>query len=244
MNTPKSIYASTREYRDDIQSAVSWINRQAQGENRFFRVAIKAPDKEGNHSLLDLGTLLQVPSLKIGFTPALHFKHGIDVLNEKAFRPLSIRYLITNEKDNPYASFTLKKQFGDLKVFEYLKWNPAPYSISKGQGNINLLHFSDEEIVLRAHPGAKGRLLLHISFFSRWQATRDNQPIKINRWRHPQAPLYELMSVRLKPGIYRFQFRRTWIEFTGYALSIAGFLICFSLIFWKRIKRVMPKNLI
>ena len=100
---------------------------------------------------------------------------------------------------------------------------------------MRLVKFSDEDIMLRAAPGAHGKLRLNVSYFSRWHAYRDGQPLPITVSFLPEAPNDTgFISVPLSAGRYRFVFERTLTDRLAMPIGAVGIACCLLLLFGDR----------
>ena len=92
---------------------------------------------------------------------------------------------------------------------------------------MQLERFGDEEIVLRAAPGAHGKLRLNVSYFSRWRAYRDGKRVPITLTYLREAPEETgFITVPLAPGHYRFVFERTLGDRLAVPLGAARHRCC------------------
>jgi hypothetical protein len=216
---------SERPDRDQRRQLLFWLNHNLP-KGGFYRIGIISGD---DHSLLDLATDLDRPTYKRGFTPCSNFIYKVKSDEPAIFEAVNLRFAISkNDLSTEY--FKLLKQFGEIRVFEYKKWNPHPYKIINGSGRISFERFSSEEIAFRASPGSKGVLRLNVSFFSRWKAYRDDQPIPIGKISLKEEPeTTGFMTVPLAPGHYRFIFSKTLTDRLAAPLSLIGLALVITL---------------
>lgn len=140
-------------------------------------------------------------------------------------RIANVRYVVALEDRASPPGLRLLERFGQLRVYEYEHWRPQPFTVIEGAGEVELESYAPEEIVLRAAPGSDGVLQLHVSDFSRWEATVDGQPLPIERSSVKDVRFTGLVTVPLRPGEYRFRFVRHAVEYASSALAIlAAFL--------------------
>jgi hypothetical protein len=118
-----------------------------------------------------------------------------------------------------------------LNVYEFTQWNPDPFVIAEGEGQVELIEFRDEEITLRAQPGSHGLLRLNVSYFPRWRATRDGVAVPISRFEHPEIERSGFMQVPLEPGLYRFRYDTHPADYIGVGLCVVGLTGCGFLAF-------------
>jgi hypothetical protein len=116
-------------------------------------------------------------------------------------------------------------------VYRFERWQPRPFEIVDGAGEVRVERFGDEEIVLRAGAGAHGKLRLNVSWFSRWRAYRDGRrvPMTLTYLREAQAST-GFMTVKLAPGRYRFAFERTLGDRLALPLGLFGVALCVLLL--------------
>jgi hypothetical protein len=213
--------------RADRAALVDWIREAHARDPRFFRVAARGKDDD-DHSLIDLGTQLPVPMIHIGYTPAVPFRYTLGESDEflaipsdssETFQTLSVRYVISK---SPVLrpDYRHLRQFGALALYEFTDWNPNPYVITDGQGDVAVVRFEDERMTFKARPGASGRLRVNVSYFPRWSATRDGQEIPIDV--SAAGPGTGFMTVALSPGVYEFHFARGVPEWLGLVMALFG----------------------
>jgi hypothetical protein len=211
----------------DRAAVVQWIRHVRAKDPRFFRVAARGND-DSDHSLIDLGAELEVPMIHLGYTPAAPFRYSLGKSSEflavpsdsnDTFRTLNVRYVVSKVPvERP--DWRHLQQFGTLTLYEFADWNPNPYVVTEGQGEIELVRFEDEAITFRAAPGAHGKLRLNVSYFPRWSAFKDDQPIAIDVSSAGQGTGF--MVVDLSPGVYDFRFTRGLAEWLGLVMAMLG----------------------
>ena len=211
----------------DRASLVTWIRERFAENPQFFRVAARGANVD-DHSLTDLGAELPVPMLHLGYTPAVPFRYSIGSSavflptpsdSNATFKALNIRYVISKVLvERPDWRFI--RQFGRLALYEFTDWNPNPYVITEGQGSVEVMRFEPQEIELRAAAGSHGRLRLNISYFPRWSAWKDGQPIDIDVSSVGEGTGF--MTVDLSPGAYQFRFSWGVPEWLGLFLAVLG----------------------
>jgi hypothetical protein len=106
---------------------------------------------------------------------------------------------------------------------------------------------------LNAAAGAKGKLRLNVSYFSRWHAYRDGKRIPIRVTSLPEAPDDTgFMTVPLAPGRYRIAFERGLPEQLGLPITLLGLFACVAFVavdrrrgglmwLWRLMERVTHK---
>jgi hypothetical protein len=138
---------------------------------------------------------------------------------------VNLRYAITKNDLNT-DDFELLKSFGDIKVYRFKHWDPAPYKIISGSGRVKFERFSSEEMAFTAASGSYGKLRLNVSYFSRWKAYRDGQRLPIGKVSLKEEPeTTGFMTVPLAPGHYRFVFERAFVDTLALPLSIVGLIL-------------------
>jgi arylsulfatase A-like enzyme len=193
----------------------------------FYRVEVRMPRHD--HSFVDFGTQIPMPIYKSGFTPAETFSYKVESGSLSDLDALNVRYVVTTSALS--EPFSLIKDFGEnLKLYRYENWKPDPFLVT-GKGKVELVSWSDEHIVLRAHAGASGTLRLNVTNFSRWHVTRDNEPVDIQSQSLPGEKDTAFMTVPLTPGLYVFEFRTGLPERLGLLLFIIAVAAC-GLLLW------------
>lgn len=204
-----------------------WFLRNKKKWKGFYRVAIW--ENRNSHWLHDLDILLDVPTYKIGSTPAVVFKYKVESPDPKILRYLNVRFIVTHRrKYSRYLKYRYK--FHKLYVYEFRDWNPLPFTITSGKGPVKLVKMERENVVLNAGSSATGYLNLHIAQFPRWKATHNGKPIKISSYGFPNLDNFSIMRVKLQPGTYEFTFKRGLPEWLGALASGLGGILAFSLL--------------
>ncbi len=227
---------SRRPFAAERQEALKWLKANLPNDG-FYRVGIMTGH---DHNFMDMAIEIEHPTYKRGFTPCSNFVYKMKSEEPGLLMALNLRYALSKrgleEKD-----FELLKSFGILKIYRFRHWRREPFEVIEGSGQVKVERFGDEEIVLRAAPGAKGKLRLNVSHFSRWAAYHDGQriPLGITRFTDIDEPeTTGFMTVALSPGEYRFVFRRTFADSAGFYVTLLGLLIAFAL--WMPWRQVRP----
>jgi hypothetical protein len=213
---------SDRVDRKDRARLEQWLLKNLPRDH-FYRLGIFTGDQ---HDFMDLDAVLDRPLYKRGFTPASNFVYQPHDRHPSLVEASNVRFAISRHP-LPDQQFEKLTSFGQWMVYRFLPYRPEPFRILQGQGDIKLEKFSDEEIVLRAAPGARGKLRVNVSYFSRWKAYRDGQriPITISFLRDAPADT-GYMTVPLAPGQYRFVFERTLGDKLAVPIGLFGMLAC------------------
>jgi hypothetical protein len=216
------VVESTRPLHDDRAALVPWL-MQNLPKDGFYRVGVFMGH---NHELLDLGTLIDHPVFKRGFTPANNFIYQMQDRDPAILDSVNLRFAISKQFLPP-EDFEPVASFGHYTVYRYRRWQPNPFEILEGEGDVKLERFEDEEIALRAAPGSHGKLRLNVSYFSRWHVYRDGKPVPLTLTYLREAPQQTgYMTVPLAPGEYRFVFERTLGDRLSLPLGLLGLVLC------------------
>jgi hypothetical protein len=221
-NILKTLETETDRARDTDRAAlVDWLKNNLPHDG-FYRLCVNTGH---NHDLLDLSTELSVPIYKRGFTPAENFIYKVNVEDSPVMEAVNVRFMIA-KKLMPEEDYEHVTNFGIYHVYRFRRWQPQPFVITQGSGDVKLERFDRDEIVLRAAPGSHGKLRLNVSYFPRWKAYRDGQPISLWKTSLKEAPLNTgFMTVWLEPGEYRFKFELSLLDQLSAPLSLLGVLI-------------------
>lgn len=237
-NIAKSLTTETDRALDTDRAAlVDWLLKNLPAEP-FYRVCVSTGH---NHDLLDIGTLIDKPIYKRGFTPAENFIYKMNTEDDAVLQAVNVRYMIV-KKWLPPDSYTLLAQFGIYQVYEYKRWRPEPFVITQGEGPVKVERWSDDEIVMRAGAGAHGHLRLNVSYFSRWHAYRDGKRISLWPTALPESPTNTgFMTVHLQPGEYRFVFELSALDRISALLTLLGCAFSLALVFSGRVRVGFPR---
>jgi hypothetical protein len=211
-----------------------WLEHELPRDG-FYRVGVFTGD---NHDLMDLGSLIDRPLFKRGFTPASNFIYQMHDRDPAILEAINLRFAIS-KLFLPEQDFEQLATFGRYSVYRFKHWQPDPFQVLEGAGDVYLTSFHDEDITLLAAPGAHGKLRLNVSYFSRWHAYRDGRPIPISLTYLRESPDDTgFITVALEPGRYRFAFERTLADRLAIPLGCFGILLCAALILADRRRQV------
>jgi len=183
-----------------------------------------------NHDLFDLAAELDVPIFKRGFTPCSNFVYKMREPVNPVMQAVNLRYVISKVPLTP-DDFERLAQFGRYKVYRYLHFQPQPFEVIGGEADVTLRRFSDEEILLDVGPGGHGKLRLSVSWFSRWKAYRDGQPVKISTtYLNAEPDATGFITVPIAPGKYRFAFEREPVDQLALPVGLFGILLSLGLV--------------
>jgi hypothetical protein len=227
-----------RPLPEDRARLERWLTTKLPDDGNFYRVGIFTGDL---HDLLDIGTLIDRPLYKRGFTPASNFVYQPKERMPSILEAVNLRFAIS-KYPLPADQFEQVQRFGIWGVYRFLAYRPEPYRILEGQGTIKVERFGREEIQLRAAPGSKGKLRINVSYFSRWKAYRDGQrvPITVTYLRDSKEDT-GFITVPLEPGEYRFVFEHTLGDRLAAPLGLVGMLVCGALALADRRERSMAR---
>lgn len=220
------ITEADRNLDPDRAALVDWLKHSLPRDG-FYRVGASTGH---NHDLLDIGTELDRPIYKRGFTPAENFIYKMNTEDRPVLEAVNLRYMIS-KKWMPPEDFRPVAQFGIYSVYEFLHYQPQPFVITQGSGDVKVERFENERIVLRAGPGSHGKLRLNVSYFPRWHAYRDGK--RISLWPSAlkdAATSTGFMTVWLEPGEYRFEFELSALDHISALLSWFGVLVALGLV--------------
>lgn len=232
-----TIWHSERGDLNARKKFMAWLQKEIP-PGQFFRIA-HGFDYD-DHDLTDLGMEVPYPLYKIWHMPTGHFKYDIGWNTNAALRATNVRFALLKHALTGRPDFTLLKIFDQhLWLYQFRDWSPQPFQI-EGGGTVALLYFQDEDIVLRADDGAHGLLRLNVTYFPKWQATRDNVPVAITPVALPGIPNSGFMQTELAPGTYHFHFRRRWTDYIGTLLCLVGIAGSLILANWDRFRWRWP----
>lgn len=226
-NILKTLETESDRARDPDRAAlVEWLKKNLPHDG-FYRLCVNTGH---NHDLLDLSAELPVPIYKRGFTPAENFIYKVNVEDSAVMEAVNVRYMIA-KKFMPEEDYEAVAHFGIYHVYRFKHWQPQPFVITQGSGDVTVERFDDDEIVLRAAPGSHGKLRLNVSYFPRWKVYRDAKPIAVWKTALKEAPASTaFMTVWLEPGEYRFVFELSLLDRLSGPLSLVGVLIALLLL--------------
>lgn len=210
-------------YRMAKKAFVAWAKVEFPKARKqgFFRLALYVG--KHTHTFFLLGQQLNTPVYKVGFTPSTNFRFKMDKSSVPLFKALNVRYVISRWRLSS-RKYKLLRRFGKLYLYEFLFYQPNPFRVVAGKGQVKLKKFEDENIVLEAGAGSKGQLRLNVSYFPRWSVTHNGKPMGISLSQVEGSKQTGFMTVPLKPGVYHFRFRRGLVEWMSLLVFFFGFL--------------------
>jgi len=199
---------SERSDVEDREALIAYLNAQPT-IGPLERVAFLTSFHE--HGVIDIATSLTRPVYKTGFTPCSNYLYKMRSGSPALLDQLSVRYVVTT-KDRAEKVYEEEKRFGRYRLYRFTRFDPNPLVV-KGSGEVSLVSFSDEEIVVDASAEAKGYLRLPVSWFPRWTATRDGEVVPLEAWSHPsEKERTGFISAPLAPGRTTFRFERSQLD--------------------------------
>lgn len=217
---------SERAYGYDRVQLEQWLLNEMPHDG-FFRVGVFTGH---NHDLMDLGAVLDRPIYKRGFTPVSNFIYQMNTRDVTTLEAVNLRFAIS-KLPLPAETFERVANFGIYDVYRFKRWDPRPFQILEGEGDVGVERFDDEEVVLNVAPGAHGKLRLNVSYFSRWHVYRDGKPVTMTlTYLRGQPDTTGFMTVPMVPGRYRFVFEPTLGDRIAIPLGLLGFALCLGLV--------------
>jgi len=241
-NIAKTLHTQEERARDtDREKLLRWLQTELpawSASDSFYRVGVSTGH---NHDLLDIGAFIDRPIYKRGFTPAENFIYKVNTDDPAVLRAVNLRYMIA-KRPLPAADFTRVARFGIYQVFEFKHWQPQPFVITAGAGDVRITRFDAHEIRLIAQPGAHGTLRLNVSNFPRWHAYRNDQPVRMWSSALPEAPVSTgFMTVELAPGEYRFVFELSALDQASWLITLLGTALAGLLVISGRLRSGFPR---
>jgi hypothetical protein len=199
---------SERGDQEDRDALVSYLNAQP-SVGPLERVAFLTSFHE--HGAIDIATSLTRPVYKTGFTPCSNYLYKMRSGSPSLLEQLSVRWVVST-KDKAEKVFEEEARFGRYRLYRFTRFDVNPLVV-KGSGEVTLVRFDDEEIVVDAGPDAGGFLRLPVSWFPRWTATRDGASVPLEAWAHPaDKKRTGFISAPLAPGRTIFRFERSDLD--------------------------------
>jgi hypothetical protein len=213
----------------EAEKVASWLESEHQ-KDEFFRIGT-APERK-NQWLTSLAILIDRPIYKFGFTPASNYEFKLMDSSIESLRQLSIRYVVSTEKLER-EHFEEVKKYEELFVYKVDGVSETPLEVTGGEADLDLLEFDNEKIKIRASSvsGEAPQIKLNVSYFPRWKAYRDGEPLDIDMV--SEGERFEqsgFMRVPLQNGSYVFKFERGWPEIIAPFPLFLGLLIALYLI--------------
>lgn len=222
---------SERASRANRLELAAWLDEHLPAEP-FYRIAHDL-QRDFMDLPLELAQRSDKPHYAVGrWFPAETFRYKMTEGSLALLDALNVRYYISRK--TRISGFRLLTSVGSFKVHERTEFNPDPFAVVDGEGEVQLISMEREEIVLRAKPGAHGTLRLNVSHFSNWRATRDGEEVPLETLQLGGDEQTGFIGVPLKEGEYRFSFRRGAVDHLGPLLGLLGVLLALLLFLMER----------
>ena len=218
----KQLWATTRSLREKDES--------------LYRIAYDLPMHDHIATLAPVFDDTWI--YKVGYTPTQTFVQFPMYFDDELFRKLMVKYVVS-QRSLPKRSFELMHQFGDLRLYRFLRYDGRPFQL-EGDGTARVLQFAPERIVLKMQGTSEGsRLELFVSHLDHWRATLNGQqlPISPTTAKGPHDPF--LMAVPVRDGELIFDYIPRLPDVLGRVASIAS-VISFG--GWTVLRRARKKG--
>lgn len=224
----RPVMASTRPYAADMKRLRAYAAGLPLDPGMRWANLYRFPERGPNHDgAFDALGDVDAPVFRPGYLAASTYRLNVDGRTADVLRLVNVRYVLANDAMGP--GFRELARFGPFVVSELEGWRREPFDVVDGAGEVDMLAWTDEEMVLRAGPGATGRLRLAVSSFPRWRAERDGQPVPISELPLPGVRGTGFMTVPLAAGTYRLEFRTDPLDRAGQLATLAGVLACLGM---------------
>lgn len=214
-----------------LNAFTDWANAQSARDPRFYRILVNSA---GDYSVkvLDLPLYVHTPLIYNMVIPGMSFKYNLAATDPAALKALNVRYALFPEFQHAAAWYVPLKQFGHYTLYRFTQWQPEPADIVLAGGKIDAAtgitvnRWDSDHVTLYSQNEAAGELLLHRSYFPRWQATLDGKPVILT----PCALAgYDALCTPLHRGLYDLKFTPAWPETWAPWLSLMGIFASLSL---------------
>ncbi|HPA47487.1 MAG TPA: hypothetical protein PK395_17100 [bacterium] len=159
-------------------------------------------------------------------------------INEDLLRLANIKYLFV--QPSPEAgdirklpNTVLLKQFGNIEVYEWEKWNGESWRLD-GEGTVAVLENDSGHLRLEIGGTKEDTALwIGISRYRKWKVSLDGEPVPlIDAETSPDHPeLGKFPGVRVHDGTLDIRYRKEWIDWAGQIVSSLAFLLFLFFIF-------------
>ena len=217
-----------REYLQARTNLTRYLHEHLPDDG-FYRLGIFMGH---NHELIDLATEIGHPIYKHGFTPCTNFIYKMQGQDAEILRAVRVRYVISKQPLDA-GDFTVVKRFGIYGLYKFKHYDPHPYDLLGGQADVRMRRFDDEHIefdVADVAADGAGQLQLPVSWFPRWHAYRDGQPIELTRRSlAAEADKTGFITLPLAPGHYEVRFERSGADHFAVVLGLCSIGLCLLL---------------
>jgi len=144
----------------------------------------------------------------------------------EALESLHVRWIVSLAAWPKRSDIKEVKRFGDVRVYEVATGRQPPVRL-QGEGRLEVVSFSDEEVVVRVEgAGAKSRLLYPIAYFYPWHAYHDGQPLELGRHGVLEDMREILIAAPARDGVTELVYERPWWERVANWASLLVWLAC------------------
>ncbi|PID38890.1 MAG: hypothetical protein CSA65_01450 [Proteobacteria bacterium] len=152
------------------QRFLSWSKgiREKELKQGFYRIAYVRPYND--HFFGAALAYNQTPMYKVGYTPAINFKHKPDTADPRLYKLLNVKYVVSIGGQG--GDLELVKRFGAIYVYRFKGYTTQRYTL-KGPGSVKVERFEPGGGGIRLKvSGAtdKSRLILHVANYPNWGA--------------------------------------------------------------------------
>lgn len=223
-----------REYQDFLKWSASI--REKELKEGFYRIAYVRPYND--HLFGAAMVYNKTPMYKVGYTPAITFKHKPDVADPKLYKLLNVKYVVTVGALS--GNYERVKRFGAISVYRFNDYTNKRYTLV-GDGQVEVLSFNPgrDDIELKVSgASANSKLILHVSNYPNWKASLNGERLPIQTAELANQKIF--ISVPAKNGLIRFHYGMPASNIFGGLLSWIAIAIFILII----VNRYRPERLV
>lgn len=211
------------------QQFLAWARGIRDKEQRegFYRIAYVRPYND--HFFGAALAYTKTPMYKVGYTPAINFKHKPDTADPRLYKLLNVKYVVSIGAQG--GKLELVKRFGAIYVYRFKNYTTKRYTL-QGPGKVEVERFEPGGGGVRLKvSGAsdKSRLILHVANYPNWSAKVDGgESLPISTGALGGHEIF--ISVPAKNGTLVFSYGMPAVNIVGSLLSwlAIGLLVLFA----------------
>jgi hypothetical protein len=213
----------------DYQAFLSWSKgiRDKERKEGFYRISYVRPYND--HYFGAAPAYNKTPMYKVGYTPAINFKHKPDTADPRLYKLLNVKFIASIGAQG--GKVELVKRFGAIYVYRFKDYTAQRYTL-KGPGTVKVERFDPGGGGIRLQvSGAteKSRLILHVANYPNWRAKLDGgDSLPITTGSLSGHTIF--ISVPAKNGTLVFSYGMPAVNLIGSLLSwlAIGLLVFFA----------------
>jgi hypothetical protein len=222
----------------DYQRFLTWSRALKKREKGFYRISYVRPYND--HYFGAAPVYNKTPMYKVGYTPAINFKHKPDTADPRLYELLNVKYVVTIGGLGG-SDYKLEKRFGPISVYRFTRYKTDRLTL-EGPGKVRVETFdpAGAGITVKVSGASESsRLILHVANYPNWKASVDGNRLPIESGVLAGKKMW--ISVPAKNGTIEFRYGMPAVNILGSLISWLGIAVLLLMVVHRyRSKRVAP----